>query len=450
MKILDILNSPWMIDIKYHQEMSMLYRSHMLGDKIDFKAFESAFDSEAKNENELNVQNGIAIINVTGPLTPQASFFSFFFRGTSMPDISRQLKIADESSDVKEKLYFMNTPGGAVEGAFELAEQTFESSKIKPIRTFTNGMIASAGYLLASATDEIIISSETNQIGSIGVISTKSDWTEYDKKMGIEYTEYVSGKYKNIGSPDRKRDDFEDKAIQGTVDYLATVFFEKVSKYRGLDIDFIDSLQASILIGKQAIDAGLVDGVSTFDKLIYSGVSSAEAMPSLKTLNITEEKMGDTITIANLESDNKDVYTAVKDQGKIEGVSEGMISERARIKGIYASALPGQESIAEECIDAGMSIGDSAQKMIADHKTKLKATSETLKTEAAAPVVIDEVVPVVQTKAPDKDVVKSGTPKEQFEASVELQKEFGDIETYEAFMKAEEAGQVRILKSEVT
>jgi signal peptide peptidase SppA len=381
MKILDILNAPWMIDVDYHREMSQLYKSHMKGDKIDFKAFEAAFledsNQRIKRGNELNIQNGVAIIDITGPLTPSSSFFSFFFEGTSMAFISNQLRLADESQEVKEKLYSMRTPGGTVEGAFELAEQTFESAKVKPIRTFTDGMIASAGYLIASATNEILISGITNQIGSIGVISAKADFTEMDKKMGVEFTEYVSGKYKNIGSPDRKRDAFEDGAIQGTVDYLATLFFEKVSEYRGLDVGFIDELQAKLLIGQQAIEAGLVDGVSTFQESLND---DNKGVLRMEKLTLESFKAQNTELFNQIDSA---AYERGVEAGMITGKTEGAEGERLRITGIESAAFPGQDELKSALIADGKTTAgeaaiqfNSAQKqVVADVGKQITADS---------------------------------------------------------------------------
>ena len=449
MKILDILNAPWAISQNYHQEMSQLYKSHMLGEKIDFKAIESAFIEETSKrdgtQNELNIQNGIAIINVSGPLTPQASFFSFFFGGRSMADIAKQLKLADESSEVKEKLFYMNTPGGTVEGAFELAEQVRESAKIKPIKTYTDGMIASAGYLLAAATEEILISSGTNQVGSIGVISSKTDWTELDKKSGIVTTEYVSGKYKNIGSPDRKRDDFEDKAIQGTVDYLASIFIDNIATDRNLDVEFIDGLEAKLLIGQQAIDAGLVDGVSTFDTIIKPDSSSADFIPSKETLKIEVKKMSEVFTIAQIQADSPDVYNAIFEAGKIEGAAIGIVDERARITAIN-SATPGLEDVKQDCINSGLDAGQSALKMLKAQEAKQAAVGVALKAEVQPAVELQEVEVVKAMTEPKKEDEVLKTPEQTFEASAELKAEFGDVETYMAFIEADANGQVKMFQ----
>jgi ClpP class serine protease len=53
---------------------------------------------------------------------------------------------------------------------------------------------------------------------------------------------------------------------------MYTIFVNDVAKYRGVSPDRVLNVMADgkMFIGKQAIDAGLVDGVSTFDRLLMT------------------------------------------------------------------------------------------------------------------------------------------------------------------------------------
>ena len=54
------------------------------------------------------------------------------------------------------------------------------------------------------------------------------------------------------------------------MDYIYSVFVDEVAKHRGKSSSKVldDMADGRIFIGEQAINAGLVDGVSTFDRLI--------------------------------------------------------------------------------------------------------------------------------------------------------------------------------------
>jgi membrane-bound ClpP family serine protease len=77
----------------------------------------------------------------------------------------------------------LDTPGGAVNGVDELARAIFAARERKRIIAYVGGMGASAGYWLASAASEIVVS-DAAILGSIGVRMVAQDTTEADRKSG--------------------------------------------------------------------------------------------------------------------------------------------------------------------------------------------------------------------------------------------------------------------------
>ena len=97
-------------------------------------------------------------------------------------------------------------------------------------------MMASAAYWIGSAADEIYISGDTVNIGSIGVIATHVDYSQMDQKMGVKVTEVVAGKYKNMGSPNMALSKEAEMMMQGQVDHIYSVFVEEVAANRGKSV----------------------------------------------------------------------------------------------------------------------------------------------------------------------------------------------------------------------
>jgi protease-4 len=129
--------------------------------------------------------------------------------------------------------------------------------------------MASGSYYSSIWANEII-SNPGSMIGSIGVIMEGADFSGVMSKIGIKSQGVHAGKYKQIGTPERKWKDYEvkelNKVIQGTYD----MFTQDVAKARGLDIKKRDSFaNAHIFTAEQAKDVGLVDalGVSYDAKL---------------------------------------------------------------------------------------------------------------------------------------------------------------------------------------
>ncbi|MBU8901143.1 MAG: hypothetical protein KOO69_00240, partial [Victivallales bacterium] len=159
MKILGLLNSPWMTDQGTLTEITREYINHMKGEKIDFKALMATRNQEKPR---FEIENGAAIIPIHGVLTPGMSFFSFFFDEASTKNIQKSIQTALDDSGIERIILDMDTPGGAVKGTFELADFIFEASKIKDITTFSAGTIASGGMILAAATNKIYITGKSN------------------------------------------------------------------------------------------------------------------------------------------------------------------------------------------------------------------------------------------------------------------------------------------------
>ena len=398
MKLLDIINSPWGITSEHLQQIAMIYSGHLKGEKIDFKAIDKT--NSLEREQHFQVINGKAIIPITGPLTQGASFFNSFFGGSSMENIKKNIQQAvSEGHDI---ILHIDSPGGTVAGAFELSAYIESVAKDHSVTAFSDGMIASAAVLIGSAANQIFITGKTNQVGSIGVISKRFDFSEQDKNAGIVVEEFVSGKYKNINSSDKKLTDFDREAIQAQVDYLYTLFADEVSRLRNIDVKTINNWEAKIFIGEQALTAKLVDGVSTLEELL-----------DIENLNqIILDNKGNIMsktTLESLESDSPELLTKIKkdsyDKGIQVGVEsgkkEGIEFERKRIAGIekVAAAFPGQDELRLQFInDPSIASDQAAIQFASVQKANLDQVAVNIQNELPKPIDVIEN----QTQEPEE------------------------------------------------
>ena len=271
MKLLDILTSPWAIVPEKLFEIRDVYLVHMRGEKIDIKGIETRMQAgvEKKKGERYDIIDGTAIIPIMDVITKHMTFWSFFFGGTSSAEVGRILKDALVNPEVKSILLNIDSPGGTVDGTQELADLIYAARGQKPIISYTDGMMASAAYYIGSAADAVYISGDMPNIGSIGVVTEHIDYSKHDEKLGIKRTEIYAGKYKRIGSTNEPLSEDGKEYLQDIVDYTYSIFVNDVAKYRGISIEkALEMADGKIFIGKQAIEVGLVDGVSTFDRLV--------------------------------------------------------------------------------------------------------------------------------------------------------------------------------------
>jgi len=295
MKLLDIMTAPWMIGKERLREIREVYRTHLKGDFIDVKAIESKLAiaiEEPQERGQYDIVNGVAVIPIMDVLSKELSLFSFLFGGTSTRDIAMMFRTALANDEVESILLNVDSPGGTVDGTQELAELIYSSRGQKPIVAYTDGMIASAAYYIAAAADTIYISGDMAEIGSIGVVTTHLDYSKSDEMLGYKETDIYAGKYKRIATGNRPLSDEGAAYLQDQVDYIYSIFVNDVAKYRGTTTDDVleNMADGKIFIGKQALTAGLVDGVSTFDGLVNTTLPElqrdAQAHAELEKLNM--------------------------------------------------------------------------------------------------------------------------------------------------------------------
>jgi signal peptide peptidase SppA len=247
----------------------------------DFYAAEAAIMARAGEDHDeeessrlLQTVDNIAIVSIKGSLTNTNSWINRYFGMTSYDEI-RQAVI--EGLETAEAMMFhVASPGGRVAGMADLAN--FISSLPIPTVTFTDETMASAALFLGIQADHVYADS-FSEVGSVGVILNYMDYTEKMKKEGVKAVRFRSGDLKQAGSPYFKLTDKETKYLAEQVDLYAEKFFGIVSEARGIPRPMLDSLEITsgrTFIGEQALQAGLVDSMMTFDGAVAKTMELAK------------------------------------------------------------------------------------------------------------------------------------------------------------------------------
>lgn len=278
MKILDIVTSPWAIVPEKLVEIQEIYITHLRGEKIDIAGIEARIGKPLDNKPKgYDVENGVAVLPIEGVIAKRMNIFMRISGGTSSELVGRDIRAALADPSVNSIILYVDSPGGAVDGTQELAREIYQARGQKPIVAYTDGMMASAAYWIGAAADSIYISGNTTQLGSIGVVARHIDVSKYEEKIGLKTSEITAGKYKRIASQFEPLTESGRRTIQDQVDYIYSVFVGDIAAFRpGLDPEPVKEgrdetipwADGRIFLGNQAIDAGLVDGVSTMTALI--------------------------------------------------------------------------------------------------------------------------------------------------------------------------------------
>ncbi len=207
------------------------------------------------------IQNGVALIDVmgilahrSGNMNPDSSAIQSYER------ISEQLRAALSDQSITTILLQLDSPGGEVSGAFQLAEQIMQGRSVKPIHALANDIAASAAYLIGSAATTLTVS-PTGQIGSIGVVLRHLDVSQAMEKEGVKITFIHAGAHKVDGNPYQPLPEAVKAQLQTDVNHYYDLFVQTVAKQRSLNPQQIKDTEARMFIADEALHRGLVDAV---------------------------------------------------------------------------------------------------------------------------------------------------------------------------------------------
>lgn len=242
-----------------------------LAGRFDLTAAPSAYLAPAGTQERggyLLTAAGVAVIDVFGALVHRSSMKadSTFLQGYD--GIARYLTEALADPAVKAILLQIDSPGGEVAGAFQLAEQIYAARKCKPIAAIASDCAASAAYLLASAADTLSVT-RTGMVGSIGIVTCHADLSRALDKEGIAITCIYAGAHKADGNPYQPLPPAVAAQIQADVDHYYQLFLTTVASYRPqTSVDVLKATEAKTYIGPQAVFAQLADFVETPDQAL--------------------------------------------------------------------------------------------------------------------------------------------------------------------------------------
>lgn len=271
MRLLDIINSPWAIVPEQLREIQGIYTTHLRGEKIDIKGVEARIGKPLKNEQKrFEVVGSVAILPLDGIIAKKMNLMTEISGGTSTEIAAQDLQAIAQDEAIKAVILSIDSPGGTVDGTPDMADIVYEMRRKKRIVSHTSGSMASGAYWIGAAASHVFISSNVTQVGSIGIVTSHVDVSSAEAQRGIKTTELTAGKYKRIASQFAPLTEEGRNDIQGKLDYLYSVFVEDVARLRGVSVEKVmsDMADGRTFIGRQAIDAGLADGVATLEQLV--------------------------------------------------------------------------------------------------------------------------------------------------------------------------------------
>ncbi len=201
---------------------------------------------------------GVAVVPVHGVLVPRAAHLNACETMTSYEGLRSELRQAINDPLVERIALDIDSNGGSVAGAFELASDIRAMTQQKPITAVVNFSAYSGGYLLAAACTDVVVS-RTSGVGSIGVIASHLDRSALNEKQGVKVTTVYAGAHKNDLTPHEPLSEQSLKVLTELVNDGYEMFVSAIADYRGMTAAAVRATEAGLYRGEAAIRAGLAD-----------------------------------------------------------------------------------------------------------------------------------------------------------------------------------------------
>lgn len=330
-----------------------------------------------RTERGYRVNEGVAVISAMGGLVHRTRLEADSSLLIGYNDLAADMEDALAQPEVHAIALVLDSPGGEVSGAFELADRIYAARGRKPIVAVADGMAASAAYLAASAADEVVLTT-TSYVGSIGVVMRHVDYSRALANEGINVSHIFAGEHKVDGNPYEPLPTSVREHLQADIEGLYQMFVQAVARHRGMEEQAVRDTRAAVYRGVAGVAARLADRIGTADAVISDlSARRARSYPAGAGMSIQPQgaSMGDPQTIqpaaaapaepstatvaapaaASAAAPVASAAAAAASQGLEQARAEGAQAERARVSAIlghaHAAANP---TLAQTCIAGGL------------------------------------------------------------------------------------------------
>lgn len=211
-----------------------------------------------------------AIIEVNGVISAD--------QDASADNIITALREAFDDERVSGVVLRINSPGGSpVQSGYVYDEiNRLKQMRELPVYAVIMDIGASGAYYIAAAADEIY-ADKASLVGSIGVVGSGFGFTGTMEKFGVERRLYTSGKHKGFLDPFSPENPEEKEFWQGVLKVTHNQFIEQVRLGRGDRLkESPDIFSGLVWSGEQAVEMGLIDGLSSTSQLVRTKFNSEE------------------------------------------------------------------------------------------------------------------------------------------------------------------------------
>lgn len=204
----------------------------------------------------------VAIIEVNGVIAADEL--------ASADHLIGSLRDAFDNDNAQAVILRINSPGGSPVQAGYVYDEIKRLKEVRPelpVYAVIMDLGASGAYYIAAAADEIY-ADKASLVGSIGVVAGGFGFVDAMDKLGVERRLYTAGEHKGFLDPFKPENPEEVSFWKDVLEVTHQQFIDQVKQGRGDRLAEDPKLFSGyVWTGEQAVDLGLVDGLSSSSRL---------------------------------------------------------------------------------------------------------------------------------------------------------------------------------------
>lgn len=255
---------------------------------------------------------------------------------TEDDELIERLDDVRRSSAVKGVILSIDSPGGTTAGGEAIYEEVRRLAEEKPVVAQVGTLAASAGYMIASATDHIV-ARQSSIVGSIGVLVQYPNVTGLMDKLGIRLEEVKSSPLKAEPSPFNETTEEERAALRAMVMDSYDWFVGLVQERRPLSRTEAAALaDGRVFTGRQALQRKLVDSLGG-EREAIAWLAGKGVDEKLEVIEWKKRQQGLSSLFLNSASEIGSYFDGA---GQVENLVKSLGGERLFLDGLVSLWQP--------------------------------------------------------------------------------------------------------------
>lgn len=222
---------------------------------------------------------GIAVIPLQGSMMKGWSKFA----EVNTQEVRRVVRAAAADEAVRGILLHVDSPGGAVSGTQELADEIWAARQKKPVEAHVDDTCASAAYWVAAQAERLSVNA-MGRVGSIGIYAVLEDTSKAADMAGVKVHVISTGELKGAYVEGAPIPEALLAEVQSYVDTCNEAFLGAIERGRGTKglagKPLRELADGRMFVSSDALKLGLVDAVESLEashEVLARRVESAAA-----------------------------------------------------------------------------------------------------------------------------------------------------------------------------